>query len=224
MSTLIESLLPGSPTKSLQFHMDLCHECVVVLGEFLIAAYECNWEKADYYQQEIKHLENEADEQKRAIRKSISSNLLMPYSRADAISLLSMQDKLANKAKDVAGLMLGRQMIVPTSVFEVFTEHYEACKHVASTAKRTIDRLDVLLESGFAQREVDTIMTLVDDLDSLEEKSDETEIRLRKALMEIEDTLPPVHIMFLYQVIRRIGDIADIGERIGNRLVILVSK
>lgn len=224
MSSLIDSLFSISPIKPLQSHMALSYECVLALGQFLSAANSKDWDEATACQQKIKRLENEADVQKRAIRKSLTSNLLMPFSRADAISLLTMQDKLANKAKDVAGIMLGRQMAIPEPINSQFHEHYQACSNTARAAKRAIDELDDLLETGFAEREFEIIMGFVEELDSLEEGCDAIEIKLRKSLLDIEDELSAVNVVFLYRVIQLIGEIADIAERIGNRLIVLVSK
>lgn len=224
MPSLISSLLTGSPIKPLRAHMASCQQCVTTLGDFLAASYEQDWDRALELQHSIKRLENEADEQKRAIRKSLTKSLLMPFSRADVISLLAMQDKLANKAKDVAGIMLGRKMVVPESITPQFQEHYLACKEVAAAAATAINELESLLETGFAHREFEQVMGLVEDLDRLEEGCDEKEIQLRKSVMEIEDSLKAVNVIFLYRVIQLIGEIADISERIGNRLLVLVSK
>jgi len=224
MSNLIDSLVSGSPIKPLQSHMALSLACVETLGEFLVAANQGNWQQATAYQQKIKQLENDADSQKRAIRQGLTSKLLMPFSRADAISLLTMQDKLANKAKDVAGIMLGREMAIPAAIAEQFLNHYRACSNTALMAKRDIDELDNLLETGFAEREFKLIADLVEELDALEEGCDEQEISLRKSLLDIEDSLSPVNVVFLYRVIQLIGEIADIAERIGNRLIVLVAN
>jgi uncharacterized protein Yka (UPF0111/DUF47 family) len=47
--------------------------------------------------------------------------------------------------------------------------------------------------------------------------------RIRHQLFEIEKDLPPVDVMFLYRVIELVGEIADLAERIGHRLELLLS-
>ena len=39
-----------------------------------------------------------------------------------------------------------------------------------------------------------------------------------------EEDIPPVHVMFLYSTIDNIGEIADIAERVGNQLELLLAK
>ena len=46
---------------------------------------------------------------------------------------------------------------------------------------------------------------------------------LRAALYEIENTLNPVDAVFMYQVIELVGEIADMAERVGRRLELLLS-
>jgi uncharacterized protein Yka (UPF0111/DUF47 family) len=42
-------------------------------------------------------------------------------------------------------------------------------------------------------------------------------------LFEIEGGLEPVNVMFIYTVIGLIGEIADMAERVGRRLELLLS-
>ncbi|MFT7470689.1 MAG: hypothetical protein ACI8XU_000581, partial [Kiritimatiellia bacterium] len=38
------------------------------------------------------------------------------------------------------------------------------------------------------------------------------------------ESLPPVHVMFLYKIIDQIGDLADISESVGARLLLLIAR
>jgi hypothetical protein len=42
--------------------------------------------------------------------------------------------------------------------------------------------------------------------------------------MKAEKNLPPVDVMFYYKVIEGIGEIADIAQRIGSRVELLLAK
>ena len=50
------------------------------------------------------------------------------------------------------------------------------------------------------------------------------QIEVRRALFKLEKDLPPVDVMFLYQIIEWIGDVADRAERVGNRLEQLLAR
>ena len=46
---------------------------------------------------------------------------------------------------------------------------------------------------------------------------------MRGSLFELEGELDPVHVIFLYQVIELTGEVADMAERVGRRLELLLS-
>ena len=50
------------------------------------------------------------------------------------------------------------------------------------------------------------------------------QIKVRAALLKIEQELPPVDVMFYYRVIEGIGEIADLSQRVGSRVEILLAK
>ena len=57
----------------------------------------------------------------------------------------------------------------------------------------------------------------------METRSDQKQAEIRAALFEIEKTLDPIDAMFLYEVISLTGEIADMAERVGRRLELLLS-
>ena len=62
-----------------------------------------------------------------------------------------------------------------------------------------------------------------EELDQIETDTDDKQQALRSSLYEIEDTLNPVDAVFMYQVIELTGEIADMAERVGRRLELLLS-
>jgi len=50
------------------------------------------------------------------------------------------------------------------------------------------------------------------------------EISLRNELFKIEQDLPPVDVIFLYDIINKIGILADISQSLGHILIRLVAK
>ena len=81
-----------------------------------------------------------------------------------------------------------------------------------------------LLETGFAGREVTLVERLIEELDRIEHDTDNMQISLRSELYLLEKGLPAVDVMFLYQIIEWIGDVADRAQRVGNRLELLMAR
>jgi len=70
---------------------------------------------------------------------------------------------------------------------------------------------------------VSLVESLLEELDAIETDTDDRQAALRASLFEIENEIAPVDVIFLYQVIELIGEIADMAERVGRRLELLLS-
>jgi hypothetical protein len=204
--------------------MAKAQNCVVLLKQFLKASLEKDWVKAESIQQEIRRVENEADDIKANVRISLPKNIFLPVPRTDLLELLSTQDHLANGAKDIAGLMLGRKMEIPESLTDAFAIYFDECMEASEQALKAINELDELLETGFRGREVELVEGLVIELDRLEHKTDLSQIQLRAELFKLEESLPAVNVMFLYKIIDLVGELADISQKIGARLLLLMAR
>jgi predicted phosphate transport protein (TIGR00153 family) len=91
-------------------------------------------------------------------------------------------------------------------------------------ALKAINELDELLETGFSGREVKFVEGMINELNDLETQNDQTQIELRKILFEIEADIPPIEVMFLYQIFDKIGELADFSQKVGSRLLLLLAR
>ena len=161
---------------------------------------------------------------KRELRLQLPKSLFMPVDRGDLLDLLSLQDKIANRTKDIAGLMLGRKMVIPSSLHQQMLDFVSSSLEAGRQALKAINELDELLEVGFSGKEVDFVENMIGELDHLEDKTDQLEQNIRHKLFELEQDLPPIDVMFLYQIIDMIGELADLAEGVGGRLQLLLAR
>lgn len=213
-----------SPVRPLQQHMAKVVACVNELPEFFDASVKGEWELADKARANVSRLENEADAMKVDIRLHLPSTLFMPVARADILDLLTVQDKVANKAKDITGLMTGRRMRIPGSMGESFQTFVQRAIDAAKQAETSVNELDELFETGFRGAEVEVVESMIKELDRIEKDTDRIEIDVRAQLFKMEHDLPPVDVMFLYKIIDWIGELADQSQRIGSRLHLLLAR
>ncbi|MBL4630614.1 MAG: TIGR00153 family protein [Paraglaciecola sp.] len=213
-----------SPLKPLEDHINIVHKCSQGLLPFFVAVYAQDWKTAQELQKEISMLEKEADEMKRELRINLPMGIFMPIQRQDVLDLLTQQDKIANKAKDISGRILGRQLAIPTALHEPFQEYLNRCLDATNQAKRVINELDDLLETGFKGRELRLVEDMIERLDEIEDDTDRLQIGLRRGLLALEKDLNPVDVMFLYHIIEWVGELADISERVGSRLELMLAN
>ena len=218
------TLFAKSPLKPLSEQILKVHECCCLLPAFFECVFNDDWENASKIQQKISAVEKEADAIKRQIRINLPNSLFMPVDRGDLLELLTQQDKIANKTKDIAGLMLGRQLHIPQEVKDDFMRYIKRCLDATELATKVIHELEDLLESGFRGKERQVVESMVKDLDIIEDDTDQIQIALRRNLYLRESEFNPIDAMFLYRVLDKIGDLADQAERVGSRLELMISK
>lgn len=224
ISNPFSNLFGRSPIKPMQEHMAVAVKAAFELKSFFDFVIADDWEQAESVQKRINDLEHEADALKKQLRLQLPKSLFLPVPRTDLLELLSMQDKVANCAKDIAGIMLGRKMAIPPVMQQKTVAYVDAAVKAADQALLAINELDELLETGFSGHELTIVEKMIEELDALERKTDQLEVEMRATLFRLEGDLPPVDVMFLYRVIDWIGDLANRAQTVGSRLQLLLAR
>lgn len=222
--TTISNMFGSSPVRPLQQHMDSVQTCISQLAPFFDAVLAGDWEEARRQQTEIVRLENAADDLKHKLRLNMPRSLFMAVSRRDLLEVLTMQDKIANKAKDIAGLILGRQMTFPDDMAPLLKAFVARSIDASAQAQTAINELDELVETGFRGSEVQLVESMINMLDEIENDTDKIQVQIRSALFAIEKQLDPVEVMFLYRIIDWIGDLGNLAQRVGSRLELMLAR
>ncbi|MBT8078645.1 MAG: TIGR00153 family protein [Gammaproteobacteria bacterium] len=223
MGNLLANIFGSSPVQPLEKHVDISYRCTRELKPFFQAVIADDWDRVREIREKIASLEHEADDLKKEIRLHLPKSLFMPVPREDLLELLLVQDRMANRTKDVSGLVVGRRMQIPAQIADEFLEFVQRNIDAAKQARKSVRELDELFTTGFKGAEVNLVEDLINELDRIETDTDDREVELRASLFEIEATLHPVSVIFLYRVIELIGQIADMAERVGRRLELLLS-
>ncbi|WP_115332072.1 TIGR00153 family protein [Legionella busanensis] len=220
----IFNMFGPSPIRPIEQHMRKVHQCAKQLHPFFTAVLSQDWQIADTIKQKIVELEKEADGIKRDLRLHLPTGLFLPVSRTDLLELLSAQDRIANKAEDIAGLIISRQMKIPHEISEAFMTFLSRCLDASKQACKAINELDELLESGFRGSEVNIVEEMIMMLDEIEHDSDKKLWDIRHSIFELENDMPVIEVIFLYKLVQWIGDLADHAQTVGARLQILIAR
>jgi len=223
MANMLANIFGSSPVQPLEKHIEIAFRCAKKLRPLFEAVIRNDWDAALAVRADIEALEHEADDVKKEIRLNMPKSLFMPVPREDLLELLLVQDKIANRTKDVSGVIIGRRMQIPEVLADKFVEFVDRNIDAAKQARKSVRELDELFTAGFKGAEVALVSDMIEKLDGIETHTDEQQTVLRTALFEIEKTLDPIDAMFLYEVIQLTGEIADMAERVGRRLELLLS-
>jgi len=218
------SLFGRSPFKPMQQHMALVAECAGKVPPLFDALCAGDQAKVEQIKDEIFKIEDQADQIKNELRAHLPKSLMMPVDRRDLLELLDMQDSIADTAQDIAGLLVERRMEVPGPLVDPLKALASRSMDACDQAAKIIGELDELVSSGFRGRESDAVSEMVDELNKIESETDQMGLDLARLLFEHEDQMKPVSVMFWYQLIQWIGDLADYAEKVGNRLRLLLAR
>lgn len=219
----IMSMFAKSPLKPLQEHMQVSHQCAETLLPFLEATKNGDRLAAEKLHDKILYLEKEADTIKRDLRLNLPNGLFLSVRRNDVLTILTLQDHIANLAEDIAGMIMSRDMVFPESVQTDFLKLVARCIDASAQANVAIHELQNVCETGFKGRELDVLSNMIHELDTIEHETDDLQMVVRKDLYTIEKEIAPVDVMFLYKLIQMVGEIADTAERIGGQMQSLVA-
>lgn len=220
----LSGIFGSSPVRPLQEHMEKVVSCVSELVPFTDAVLVGDEQSRSRHHQNIIAMEKEADTLKKELRLRLPSSLFMPIDRRDVLEVLTMQDLVAGGARDVAGLISGRNMQFPESMSSNYMALVQRCNDACAQAYIAIKELDELIETGFGKTEREHVGGLLHELDEIEQDTDEQQVVLRHELFKLEDELPPVNVIFLYKIIDNTGGIADRAQRVGSRLQLMLAR
>ena len=214
------SMFRKSPVVAIQGHSDLCLKCAQKLVDLFKAT---NGEDRKAILNEIIALEKAADDAKAEIREQLQRKLFMPVSRNSILELVFVQDKIANKARDIARIYCQRFEKIPDLLEPQFTRFLELNVAAVEQATRSVHELDELYETAFRGAELELVSKMVEELDKLESESDDLQWEVGDMLRSVENQLSAVDVMFLYRIITSVSRLGDLAERTGRQLEVMVT-
>lgn len=220
----IARLFGRSPITPLQEHMKIVEACATEVVELFEAFSAGDSARIDAHKARIDTLENEADEAKNGIRGHLPRSLFMPVDRRDFLDMLNAQDSIADTAQDIAGLLSLRRLAIPPEFEGQLMPFVVRNVEAVAQCGRIINELDELLASGFSGREAERVVEMIDELSRIETATDRMETELVRALFAYEDNLKPIDVVFWYELLGQIADLADYAEDVGDRLRLLIAR
>jgi len=220
----LASLLRNSPFRPMQQHMTAVKQCVDELPGLFDALTTGDQDAVAAFTQRIIAAEQAADEIKNTLRGHLPKSLFMPVDRRDLLEMLEVQDAIAGNARDIASLLVLRDMEVVDAMRAPLLELVNASVAAVDQAMLVVGELDELVEMGFGGREAVLVGEMIDELNTMETLTDKLGTALTRTLFAQEQSMGPVSVMLWYQLIEWIGNVADNSERVGDRLRLMIAR
>jgi hypothetical protein len=214
----IARLFGKSPFAPLKTHMARVADCIEKLTVIIPLLKKNEMAKIEKHVSELRKLEHEADLLKNDIRNHLPRSIFLPIDRTLFLDILSVQDKIADKAEEI-GLLLTMHPLEEFAKFEeLFLRLLEQNIAVFEIAHEIIQEIDELLESSFGGIEAEKVKSMVEKTALLEHNATETKHELLKSLFTHGLKLSPPAFYLWTQLIEETGKIATYSERLANRI------
>lgn len=214
----IINLFGRSPFAPLQSHMEKVSNCVHLLPNLFTSLEKRDTETLERIATEIGELEHQADITKNDIRNHLPKSLFLPIDRGHLLEILSIQDRIADKAEDIAVLVVLKPLeILPTFKSE-FKEFLEKNIVAFEGARLIIKEMHELLEASFGGIEAEKVRSMVEDVSYKEHEVDLIQRQLLKKLFQCENEIPFTTFHLWQKIFEAVADISNLSENLANRV------
>ncbi len=167
---------------------------------------------------EIYDLESQADAIKLEIRKILHRGFLYRFEKHDIIEYIRVQDRIVDLIEDTAKIMGLNYVELPEEASKKLENLIDCIENMMDILKKALKELRNVLESDFASREVGKERQIVEEMAQIESKIDEAVYDFGKWLYAQKNSMNPVDIMFLRNLVLTISHIADATENVADKI------
>ena len=220
----LAALFGRSPFKAVQAQMEKARACVERIPALLQAMADDNAADFDRLYSEIYDLESEADQIKNDIRGHLPKSIFLPIDRGDLLEIVDVIDSIADSCQDIGNLLTLRKLKLPSKLKEALDQLVsESCK-VCCQGADIVQELDELVETSFGGSEAEKVLAMIEKVNADETVADGVELAAAKTLFSLEEEIGAHEIMVWLRIIGKLGDLANVAERMANRLRLLIAK
>ncbi len=214
----IVNLFGRSPFVPLRQHMEKVASCVHGLRALFAAIYAADFVKALEVAEQIQTFEHEADRTKNDIRNHLPKSLFLPIDRGQLLEILSMQDRLADRAEDIAVLCTLKDLPTLPAWKEDFQTFLNKNLEAFDEVLKIIEELHDLLESSFGGLEAEKVRSMVEQVAFKEHEADLIQRKLLRDLFSSEAKLSMSDFYLWLKIFEAVSEISNISEALANRV------
>jgi predicted phosphate transport protein (TIGR00153 family) len=217
-------LFGKSPFKPMKKHMSIAAECTTHMPSAVEAFFKGDKETLKDIKQSIVQLEGDADKILEELQSRLPKSMFLPVDRRDLLDVLEMQEAIADRTQDIVGLMVDLPMDVPEEMQKPIMRLVNRVTEAVNGAYQIVKGFEDLVETGFKGPHVDKVQALIHEVVGIETDADTIGTDITHTLFAHARDLDPVSVMFLYQLVGWIDDLADYAEKLAIRARLLLAR
>lgn len=224
MASPLGKLFGKSPILPIQQHMQLAQETVQLLCELLTASSDQDWPRVAEIESLIESTALDARKMRREIRQHLPRGLLLAMPRPDLLELLDIQERIADRVREISRPVALRAMSFPPAIQATLDRLCSLLAATAGEALAAIRELDELIEQGFGKNEHRLMDKILSSLERQVQRCDVQQQRLFRQICKSEDSLPLLDAIFYYQIAAALGQLSDACGEVGEQLDLLLAR
>jgi predicted phosphate transport protein (TIGR00153 family) len=217
-------LFRKSPFGAITAHMDCVVQCIEGAHELLILFQSGERGETSRLAKRVSKLEYKADQVKNEIRNGMPRWIMFSVDRSTLLSVVSMQDSIADKAEDIAVLLTLKHLPTIPKLSKVLHEFIDANMDAFKVVVKIVKELPNLAESGFKGAESERIQVLVDQVASKEHEVDLIQRKLLKELFKNSADLSTPDFYLWARLTEEIAEISNLSENLANRIRLMLEQ
>lgn len=214
----ILNLFGRSPFAPLQSHMDKVASCVHLIRKLFEAIERLDYDEANAIAEQISDLEHQADLMKNGVRTHLPKSLFLPIDRAHLLEILSLQDRIADKAQDIAVLVTVKPVALLSGFKEEFKEFLDKNISAFDAAFLIIKEMNELLESSFGGIEAEKVRAMIEEVCFKEHEVDVIQRKLLKKLFAAESEMSYTTFYVWQKTFESVANISNLSENLALRV------
>jgi predicted phosphate transport protein (TIGR00153 family) len=217
-------LFAKSPLKPVRKLMRIASESVTFLPDVTQAFFRNDREALDEGRQAVCELAADADKLLEELRRRLPDARHLTLEWRDLFDILDMQEAITNRMQQVTGLMLDLPMDVPKDMHKPILHLVDRCIASTEVAYEIVKLIEKVVEAGFKGAQVAAARQLVQDVVAIGAEAEAASSEITRALFAQCRKMDPVAVVFLYQLVGWIGDLANFSKKLAVRSQLLLVR
>lgn len=202
--------------------MRIASECAACLPDAMQSCFRNDSKALQEISQTVSELAADADRLLEELRQHLPDTRGIPFERRDLFDVLEVQDTSVSRMQKITRLLLDLPMDVPRDLRKPLVRLVERCVASIEVAYEIVKSIEKVVEASFKGAQVDAVRQLARDVVAIGNEVDDLSSDISRALFAQCREMDPLAVVFLFQLVGWMEDLASCAEKLAIRSQLLL--
>lgn len=204
--------------------MRIASESATFLPEAMQAFFRNDREALQETRQTVSELMADADQLLKELQQRLPDATNIPLARRDLFDVLELQESIARRMQEITALLPDLPVDVPIEMRKPLKRLADRCVAATEVAYEIVKAIEKVVEAGFKGAQQDAARQLVQDVIAIGAEADALCAEITRMLLAESREMDPVAVVFLYQLVGWIDDLANFSQKLAIRSQLLLIR